>query len=154
MERVVELLSRIAIALESIDSNFIEFKSRKRVLKQGSEPSPLMDLWNKFKSESFAAVNGVSPGSQRHKNATARWREKPSEEYWTQVILRLNRSRFALGHNEKRWVANFDFFVRPDSHNKVLEGKYDDDVQEVKRQFLGYVEVNGVQEPVYQTVRK
>jgi hypothetical protein len=78
-------------------------------------------LWN-IHSKKFPKVKAC--GAQRKKQAEARWRENPSEEYWVDVITRLNASEFCNGKNERGWVADFDFLIKPETANKTLEGKY------------------------------
>jgi len=146
-------LERIASALEEIKELLREIKPKSRGLKVNTEPCQLKDIWNKFAHEKMPRVLNVSIGSTRDRNAKARWKEKPEDSYWTSVILRLNRSSFALGSNEKGWVADFDFFVRPDVHNRILEGKYDDR-NLVQRRIAGTIEINGERLPVYDTFKK
>lgn len=78
-------------------------------------------LWN-IHSKKFPKVKAC--GAQRKKHAEARWRENPSEEYWADVIARLNSSEFCNGKNERGWIADFDFLIKPETANKTLEGKY------------------------------
>jgi hypothetical protein len=79
-------------------------------------------IWNRVKAEVLAPVKlcGVS----RKKHAQNRWKEHPSEEFWNDVIWKINQSEFCLGNNNRGWKADFDFLVRPDTAAKVLEGKY------------------------------
>ena len=115
LRKIIELLERIAEAVEK----------KRKPRNINSEPCQLVDIWNKFTIDQLPKVNALSPGSTRHRNAIARWKEKPDDNYWTQVVLRINRTKFMLGDNERKWVADFDFFVKSDSHNKIMEGKYD-----------------------------
>jgi len=47
-------------------------------------------------------------------------------ENWRPALERISKSSFCLGHGESGWRADFDFFIRPDSVTKAMEGKYDD----------------------------
>jgi len=86
---------------------------------------PLAELWNKWKHEGLSAVEESGPASLRMRQAKARWDERPEEEYWVKVILRINKSTFCLGENSRGWKADFGFLIRPDTAAKALEGKYD-----------------------------
>lgn len=89
----------------------------------------LAEIWNSYADPTFARVLSVSTASNRYRQAKARWEEKPDEDYWKTVVMRMNQSKFLRGEvktNRNPWMADFEFFVRPDSHSKVLEGKYDD----------------------------
>ena len=48
------------------------------------------------------------------------------ERDWKNAIARISRSHFCLGGNDRQWTANVDYFLRPDSLTKIMEGKFDD----------------------------
>jgi hypothetical protein len=85
----------------------------------------LMELWNLHRNVLLPKVQGLGPTSTRYKNAVSRWADKPDGVYWISVINRINNSKFCNGDNERRWLADFEFLVRPDVHYRVLEGKFD-----------------------------
>lgn len=124
-DRIEILLGRIVEALEKKNT-------KPKLSHVDGAALKLADLWNEWRVPALAEVKGISPGSTRHKNAVARWREHPSEEYWISVIKRINDSKFCLGQSEPRkgmdkpFTADFEFLVRAETHHKVLEGKYDD----------------------------
>lgn len=72
---------------------------------------------------------------KRRKAAKARWNEAPSEEYWATVIWKLAQSKFCTGDNDRGWVANFDFLLKPETHVKVTEGVYDNRTGKTKKGF-------------------
>jgi hypothetical protein len=87
----------------------------------GPTPDELLDLWNEN--------CGPLPKAQkltnvRKKSAKARLHEKPDLEYWKSVIKTLATSPFTSGTNDRGWLANIDFMLRPDTHVKVSEGAY------------------------------
>lgn len=83
----------------------------------------LARIWNEACGD-LPKVLRCSGGRRRH--AENRWREDPDEDFWRGVIARIRASSFCTGGNARGWRADFDFFVRPDTANRVLEGKYDD----------------------------
>lgn len=121
MPKLLDVLERIATALEA--ANAKEKAKRNPVVDGGAQK--LAILWNQFKPEQCAKIDSLSPASTRYRNAKARWAEKPDEFYWGNVIRKLEHIPFCLGHNDRAWVADFEFLVRPDTHAKILEGKYD-----------------------------
>ena len=121
MSKLIEVLERIAIALEK--QNEKKEIKRNPVVDGGAQK--LAILWNQFKPAKCAKIDSFSPSSARYKNAKARWAEKPDEKYWVNVIQKLNTLPFCLGNNDRQWVADFEFLVRPDVHAKILEGKYE-----------------------------
>lgn len=44
---------------------------------------------------------------------------------WRTALDRGSRSAFLRGANERGWKIDFEFFLRPDTATKILEGKYD-----------------------------
>lgn len=63
--------------------------------------------------------------SKRTKTAVERWKEKPDINYWESVAHKLAESDFCNGQNDRGWKANFEFFLRPETHLKALEGQYE-----------------------------
>jgi hypothetical protein len=66
--------------------------------------------------------------SGRKAKADRVWKERPDRDYWTEVIRRIVASSFCTGKNDRGWRADIDFLIRPETHHRVQEGKYDDRV--------------------------
>lgn len=90
-----------------------------------AEPSlpQLAILWNENKHPTLPAVE-ICQGTRR-KHAMNRWKERPDRVFWLSVFQRINGSDFVLGHNDRGWKGNFDWFVKPGTLAKILEGQYD-----------------------------
>lgn len=154
----MEPLQRIAIALEHIECLLTGIRDS---LKHKSLPpppplltpnveTPLLKLWNELAHECFPRAVEHDINSARTKNTALRWAEKPNEDHWKRVILKINASDWCRGHNPSKWKADFDFFVKPENHYKVIEGKYDNKKPTEERRLAGYTE-SGI--PVYERVR-
>lgn len=131
--------SRVAKGIQASSSSSFSFSNtnteelsetdKKRHLEKSSKPPsadvlpPLASLWNKYRGK-LPEVKGC--GSNRRKLIAARWREQPSQEYWEEIIVRLVRSKFCQGQNQRGWRATFDFLIQPETQHKVREGRYDD----------------------------
>ena len=121
--------------LELILTQILEVSRKKseKKPKQVSNAEPgaqkLANIWNEWKALKLPAIVGLSPSSQRHKNAAARWKEKPDVEYWIMTIGKINESAFCCGENDRGWLADFEFLVRPDTHFRVREGRYSNQVK-------------------------
>lgn len=63
--------------------------------------------------------------SARRKVLSARLKEAWWREHWREGLARLPTARFLWGENDSGWKADFDWFIKPDSLTKILEGKYD-----------------------------
>lgn len=74
---------------------------------------------------------GVSPvqkfklNSQRGRMLKARLREF-GEETIIQAMDKVKQSPFLLGQNDRGWVITFDWFLKPNNFQKVMEGQYDE----------------------------
>jgi len=92
-----------------------------------SEPSaehqehPLQELWNRLAHPSLPRWEGMNP--KRKKAADARLKDRSLAEH-ARVIEGINASKFCLRMNERKWPANPDWFLKPDTADKVLEGTY------------------------------
>lgn len=90
---------------------------------------PLLKIWN-LNRGTLPAARGL--GSSRSKLADARWQENPRQEYWSEVVYLMAKSSFCRGEKNnpegthRNWKADIDFLLRPDTHLRVMEGKYDD----------------------------
>lgn len=91
----------------------------------GQDLPELARLWN-AKCRSLPKVKTCSPS--RLKKIQARLKEVPDDLpylYWSEIIERIAASNFCCGHNDRGWVATFDWLIQPETHEKVSEGKYD-----------------------------
>jgi len=55
----------------------------------------------------------------------ARWKDPWWRENWEAAIERGRVSAFLRGANDRSWMIDFEFFLKPDSVAKIVEGKYD-----------------------------
>lgn len=58
-------------------------------------------------------------------------------EQFKQICKIANNSNFLTGSNERKWKANFDFFMRIDKATNVLEGKYNNAEGETNADHIG-----------------
>lgn len=56
----------------------------------------------------------------------ARWKDHDWREHYLEALNRLKGIRWVRGANDRGWIANIDWFLRPDTVNKLLEDGYDD----------------------------
>lgn len=79
-------------------------------------------------------------GEKRKRDAAKRWKEHPSEEFWKDVIWKLNQSEFCNGNNDRGWIADFDFLVKSETAHRAIEGKYDFQNKTQPKQKLSLLE--------------
>jgi len=96
----------------------------------------LRDAWN--------AVRGVVPirewSERRKRQLRARLRDPTWLENAIRAIAMIPDSPFLLGENDRGWRADIDWFLRPDSVTRILEGKYRK--KEVKKKNIFGLEVH------------
>ena len=91
-----------------------------------SKPDTLQDeivkAWNS--RDKLPKVLKLSQGRKRH--LSARITDSFFIKNWKTGIDRIEASSFCNGSGRGGWKASFDWFLRPDTLTKILEGKYDD----------------------------
>jgi len=97
-------------------------KKRKRPIQRETRKLNLQSIWNE-NCDNLPSCASISPS--RQKKINARLDEVDDEGYWIKVAEKLNASEFCDGNNDKGWRATFDFFIKPDTHLKAIEGLYD-----------------------------
>jgi len=89
--------------------------------------NPLFSLWNKTVTKLPKALKS---NDKRDKASKLLLKENPDLNYWENVIKRMESSLFCNGNNKDGWQAGFDFFLKPETHIKVMEGSYDNRVKD------------------------
>ncbi|MEZ6067186.1 MAG: hypothetical protein R3B90_16135 [Planctomycetaceae bacterium] len=96
-------------------------------LKGGGEVSAadckiVVDSWN--------AVEGVTAcrklTDDRVRKLRTRLADSDWRDNWREALDRVSRSPFCIGGGDRGWRADFDWFIRPDTLTKILEGRFDD----------------------------
>lgn len=124
------------------EHNKTELKNIKKEIQEiggSDEPSEtyvspaqiLFWIWNENRG---SLPEAVALSKKRESAAKRRWKEVPDEAYWKNIATLLSKSEFCCGKNERKWKADFDFFVKPDTHFLVLEGKYGCNSATIERQ--------------------
>lgn len=80
-------------------------------------------IWNLYRGSDLPEVKKCGP--ERMRNGDRLWKEEPSEQYWIEVVKRVSVSPLATGKGTSGWVMDFDFFLKPETHTRILEGKYE-----------------------------
>lgn len=124
--RINEGLVSCSRQSSSVDTTPTNERTDERTPVNGSlSPTDLAELWNENLPDPFPKIRKTKSLSSKRKSAIkARLRENPNPEYWTEVFKKIRESNFLKGQSDRGWVADFDWLMRPDSAEKVLEGKY------------------------------
>ena len=62
----------------------------------------------------------------RKKALAARLKKESWIRSWKTALVKVSQSNFCKGGGERKWVADIDWFLQPDTMTKILEGKYDE----------------------------
>ncbi len=82
----------------------------------------VVDSWNKI--EGVRHVRGIA--GKRGTTIKARLADPDWRDNWQAALERVGRSSFCKGGGDQGWVADLDWFLKPDILTKIMEGKYDD----------------------------
>jgi len=63
--------------------------------------------------------------NKRFTDLKQRWRSPEWRENYREALQRASSCQFLNGQNDRGWWMDFEFFLRPDTVTKILEGKYD-----------------------------
>lgn len=99
-----------------------EVKEEKGSVASRPPAHVLFDIWNQHRG---MLPKAMALSAARLKHCKLRWNENPNPKYWEKVVNRLSASQFCNGNNDRGWRADIDFLLRPDTHLRALEGKYD-----------------------------
>jgi hypothetical protein len=102
-------------------------KSKRKDDSADPETCETSKRWNRNASQlGLSEVLQLSPKRlEQGAKAWAEWGSKIDA-----AIAMIGRSDFLMGKNDRQWKADFDWFIRPGSIAKILEGKYDNKQQQ------------------------
>lgn len=86
-----------------------------------STESEIVEAWNSI--DGVTHVVAMNPG--RKKAIKARLNDRVFRDRWREAIEKVRGSPFCLGENDRNWRATFDWFLRPGTVAKAIEGQYD-----------------------------
>lgn len=91
--------------------------------------APSLKLSDVFDAWEAIAINGLPRclvlSDKRRRTLQVRLGEPFFRENWTAAMEKCSTSPFLKGDSDGGWRASFDWFIKPDSVAKIMEGKYD-----------------------------
>jgi hypothetical protein len=101
------------------DGDKSETKKNTKTPKK-EEDEELFQIWN-----SMTELPKIVKISQSRKaSLKTRMKDPFFRENWRKGLNEIPTRPFMLGVNEKGWAADIDWFLKPDSLTKIIEGKY------------------------------
>jgi 5-methylcytosine-specific restriction endonuclease McrA len=89
---------------------------------EGVPPCPSQEITQQFNA-TFGLKCQLT--AKRRQQLKVRWGEATWRDSWQSALERAGPSRFLNGDNERGWKIDLEFFLKPDSVTKIIEGKYD-----------------------------
>lgn len=93
---------------------------------QKSDSVPYEEIINAY-HEILPSLPRCSVGREVRKHIRARWKENPERQHlgwWKDYFHRVRDQPFLIGSNDRGWVANLLWLVRPTNMEKVIDGVY------------------------------
>lgn len=103
-----------------MESNGVESNGMEE--QEGVPPCPAQEITKRFNA-TFGLKCQLT--DKRRKQLKARWRKAFWRDNWRAALERAGPSRFLNGDNDRGWKIGLEFFLKPDSVTKILEGEYD-----------------------------
>jgi hypothetical protein len=97
----------------------------KKPAKHDSEEAmeAVMEAWNVM-AKPAGIPTARSLTDSRKRSLKARLQDPDWRDSWREALEAIPSRPFLLGNGPRGWKADFDFFLRPDSVNAILEDKY------------------------------
>lgn len=85
--------------------------------KEGEE---VVEAWNQSEFPKCMSISIKRKASIKQRMADPFFSQK-----WREALDRIKTSAFCTGKNDRGWKADIDWFLKPDSVVRIMEGKYD-----------------------------
>ena len=119
-------------------------KERKEVDSQNSptfvatatqkvDYSKLLEFFNQTIRDGGSVIKEIRQLTERRKLAIQARARENGKESLMEVIKQAAKSDFLNGRNDRGWVADFDWLMRPNNFVKVLEGNYNNNGNDIRR---------------------
>jgi hypothetical protein len=96
-------------------------EQKKKVASLSDEGKEVVEEWNSLPSP---IQNVVKLSDGRRKHLYSRLKDDWWKENWKKALKSIPDSPFLTGKTEVQFKASFDFFIRPDTVAKIIEGRY------------------------------
>jgi len=104
------------------------FPEQQKEISIARAYNEFVDTWNKMAKENNLPTGwyweSLSEGSKFKRMFKARWKEPVFREKYKEAIDLIPESDFLLGQNNHGWRANIEWFLRPDTIQKILNNFY------------------------------
>ena len=109
--------------------NSLSNLNKNRIDNKRINYSNISDMWNLYNSPKVARL--TAKRKSNIKNLLKEFTEADCEI----VFKKIPTIPYLTGQNEHKWIANFDYVIRPDKFVKILEGGWDTPPSTTKGSF-------------------
>lgn len=124
--------------------NDLNGSGRRSSLPGRSDPDSGMHSGVNYVAQCWNQIEGIVPcktvTDKRRREILARFKDRFWREHWLEAIDRLCSIDWIKGRNERGWVASIDWFIRPNTVAKILEGAWDDRSPKAHSGLMAYAE--------------
>lgn len=104
-------------------SSETQARSSTEAVQKQKEIIPYDEIIGLYNSICKSLPKVILCTEERKKQIKSRWNASgKSIEIFKEVFEKAENSPFLRGENDRQWVADFEFIMRPDKFNKVLDG--------------------------------
>lgn len=86
----------------------------------GLTPKTVIEAWNEM-AEANGLPKAMTVTKGRAKALAARFKDAFWVQLWREAIDEIPKDPFRLGHNDRGWKADIDYFLQPDRVAKLIE---------------------------------
>jgi hypothetical protein len=124
----------VTVALQSNTEEKREEEKRGKTEEQAV--ACVAPAWQSEIVEAFNATFGAECRLTKKRTTAlaARWNDPWWRDNWRAALDRGSGSAFLRGANDRGWMIDFEFFLKPDTVAKILEGKYDNRGNQSRKQ--------------------
>lgn len=116
----ITLLNSLEQAKEDIEYLLLQVGDQAATVEP-DDVRQVFDEWNKIKGVRHARCLN----SARRNQIRIRLRDKHFAAHWREALRNVASSSFCRGDNDRGWQANIDWFLRPTTFAKLIEGYFD-----------------------------
>ena len=90
--------------------------------KKGPIYKAIVENYNDILGDTLPQAKSIN--SKRKSLIRSIWKDNPDTAYFINLFSKVKDIPFLMGDNDKGWMADLDFILRPDKVTKIMEGSY------------------------------
>lgn len=111
---------------EDIDLSISKDIDKDKYKTASSLACPYQEIIDLFNNTCVSLPKIKVANAKRKQAIKSRWIElKQDLNQFKELFEKVEQTEFLKGHNDRNWMASFDWLLKPDNMIKVLEGNYD-----------------------------